>query len=216
MVSSFRGCLHTEADIASVIYAAYTSRVPQVSRRMSDIEKKKVRPGDVFVYQQSTSGILRWTDGWKWSPSRINSNFMVYKNEAMIKKCATGILNDEKYCVVVYTNNDECIGQCASRLLGISSAVRVQHHSKRSSPRREHAKPLSGYRKKCMVPFLFEHRGDSSDYFSSEDRDAPYRSDKFAEYMRHSAMQVGVHESDEMEGFRRSVFNDIYECETFF
>ncbi|KAF9905669.1 hypothetical protein BX616_000961 [Lobosporangium transversale] len=36
-------------------------------------------PGSVFVFDESESGICRWTDGRIWSPSRINGNFLVYK-----------------------------------------------------------------------------------------------------------------------------------------
>ena len=35
--------------------------------------------GNVFVYEEATSGIKRWTDGIPWSPSRILTNFLIYR-----------------------------------------------------------------------------------------------------------------------------------------
>ncbi|PVH70542.1 hypothetical protein DL98DRAFT_380014, partial [Cadophora sp. DSE1049] len=34
--------------------------------------------GNVFIYEEHSSGIKRWTDGVPWSPSRILGNFLVY------------------------------------------------------------------------------------------------------------------------------------------
>lgn len=193
MVSSFRGCVHDEADIASIILGAYASRLAQVGRRMSDAEKKAILPGDIFVYQPGKSGIRRWTDGWKWSPSRISHNFMVYRADAMVKKCAVGTVHGEKYCVVVYAR-DECVGQCASAVLGPAVGVKVHRYVKR--PSRPRAEPAF-----C------------------EERSADYRSEKFAQYMTRNSIfkRMSFDETnDEMDGFRKSVFNDINECEMYF
>ncbi|KAJ6151044.1 hypothetical protein N7470_007638 [Penicillium chermesinum] len=35
--------------------------------------------GSVFIYEENSSGIKRWTDGVTWSPSRILGNFLVYR-----------------------------------------------------------------------------------------------------------------------------------------
>lgn len=51
--------------------------MPKVTRRLRDDERKLVRSGQVFVFDERESGIKRWTDGLLWSPSRILWNFLV-------------------------------------------------------------------------------------------------------------------------------------------
>jgi hypothetical protein len=38
-----------------------------------------IKSGNVFIYEEHSSGIKRWTDGVPWSPSRILGNFLVYR-----------------------------------------------------------------------------------------------------------------------------------------
>ncbi|KAG0249461.1 hypothetical protein BG011_009275 [Mortierella polycephala] len=38
-----------------------------------------ITPGSVFVFDETETGICRWTDGRIWSPSRISGNFLVYR-----------------------------------------------------------------------------------------------------------------------------------------
>ncbi|KAK9723036.1 Global transcription regulator sge1, variant 2 [Basidiobolus ranarum] len=48
-------------------------------RRLHEKEKKLLRSGSVYVFDEKESGIKRWTDGRLWSPSRILGNFLVYR-----------------------------------------------------------------------------------------------------------------------------------------
>lgn len=51
--------------------------MPKIKRRLRDDERKLIRSGQVFVFDERESGIKRWTDGLLWSPSRILMNFLV-------------------------------------------------------------------------------------------------------------------------------------------
>lgn len=53
--------------------------MPKVKRRLREEERKMIRSGQVFVFDERESGIKRWTDGLVWSPSRILWNFLVYR-----------------------------------------------------------------------------------------------------------------------------------------
>jgi hypothetical protein len=53
--------------------------MPKVKRRLREEERKLIRSGQVFVFDEKESGIKRWTDGLVWSPSRILWNFLVYR-----------------------------------------------------------------------------------------------------------------------------------------
>ncbi|KAI0477002.1 Gti1/Pac2 family-domain-containing protein [Xylaria cf. heliscus] len=51
-----------------------------VPRRPHDRERGQlIQSGNVFIYEEHSSGIKRWTDGVPWSPSRILGNFLLYR-----------------------------------------------------------------------------------------------------------------------------------------
>lgn len=56
--------------------------MPKVSRRLREDERRYIRSGSVFVFDERESGIKRWTDGLLWSPSRILWNFLVSSDTA--------------------------------------------------------------------------------------------------------------------------------------
>ncbi|OBZ91595.1 Global transcription regulator FGP1 [Choanephora cucurbitarum] len=53
--------------------------LPRITRRLQEKERQLVRSGSIFVFDETESGIKRWTDGRIWSPSRIMGNFLVYR-----------------------------------------------------------------------------------------------------------------------------------------
>lgn len=76
IVSSCR----TTDDAHRVFHAAGILRVlgPMVHRRLDAEERRFVRPGSVFVWEERSTtseaaglGIERWTDGLRWGPSRV-------------------------------------------------------------------------------------------------------------------------------------------------
>jgi Gti1/Pac2 family transcription factor len=77
---TWRGFVHTAWDAAMVVEACLDGTLIHCPRRPHDRERQHViRSGSVFVYEALASGIKRWTDGLTWSPSRINGNFLVYR-----------------------------------------------------------------------------------------------------------------------------------------
>ncbi|WVR03339.1 hypothetical protein IAU60_000330 [Kwoniella sp. DSM 27419] len=90
----FRGYIETTFDALLVFEAARRGMIPRVTRRLIEREKGMVQSGAVFVFDESESGIKRWTDGLVWSPSRILGNFLIYretdkKNSATPNKNST-------------------------------------------------------------------------------------------------------------------------------
>ncbi|KAI1303227.1 hypothetical protein EDD11_005441 [Mortierella claussenii] len=52
----------------------------KASARGDDISNPSlITPGSVFVFDETESGICRWTDGRIWSPSRICGNYLIYR-----------------------------------------------------------------------------------------------------------------------------------------
>ncbi|EJD51190.1 hypothetical protein AURDEDRAFT_121079 [Auricularia subglabra TFB-10046 SS5] len=74
----FRGFIRSTYDALLVFEAALSGRIPRVTRRFTDNEKRNdIRSGYCFVFGEEEAEIKRWTDGITWSPSRINKNFLV-------------------------------------------------------------------------------------------------------------------------------------------
>ncbi|KAB2569522.1 putative camp independent regulatory protein [Lasiodiplodia theobromae] len=80
MQPTWHGFVHTTQDALTIIEACLNGTLVHCPRRPHDRERASlIRSGSVFVYEESTSGIKRWTDGLSWSPSRIMGNFLVYR-----------------------------------------------------------------------------------------------------------------------------------------
>ncbi|CED83002.1 Gluconate transport-inducing protein [Phaffia rhodozyma] len=75
----FRGIVETTLDALVIFQAAKQGLIPRVTRRLSEKERGMIQSGAVFVFDEGESGMKRWTDGLVWSPSRILSNFLVYR-----------------------------------------------------------------------------------------------------------------------------------------
>jgi hypothetical protein len=76
---AFRGYIETTLDALLVFEACRQGILPMVTRRLHDRERRHVVSGAVFVFDERSAGIRRWTDGRVWSPSRILNNFLVYR-----------------------------------------------------------------------------------------------------------------------------------------
>lgn len=77
---TYHGYVATTQDALILFEACLTGVLHHVPRRPHDRERSHlVRSGSVFIYEENSSGIKRWTDGVTWSPSRILGNFLVYR-----------------------------------------------------------------------------------------------------------------------------------------
>ncbi|KAL2828238.1 Gti1/Pac2 family-domain-containing protein [Aspergillus cavernicola] len=77
---TYVGYVQTTKDALLLFEACLAGVLHHVPRRPHDRERSHlVRSGSVFIYEENSSGIKRWTDGVPWSPSRILGNFLVYR-----------------------------------------------------------------------------------------------------------------------------------------
>lgn len=112
---SFYGCVHTERDCFELITRARQGKIGVVMSRLNEKEKSIIRPGSLFIYSESASGILRWTDKKDWTPSRVQGVFLVYKElkGGLCKKTFTLRQSDQVWRLVAYTLLDwEENGSC--------------------------------------------------------------------------------------------------------
>jgi hypothetical protein len=67
-------------DALILFEACLRGRIVHVPRRPHDRERSQlIKSGNIFIYEEHSSGIKRWTDGVPWSPSRILGNFLLYR-----------------------------------------------------------------------------------------------------------------------------------------
>ncbi|KAI8803196.1 Gti1/Pac2 family-domain-containing protein [Cladochytrium replicatum] len=101
-IETFYGLIETTHDALIVFESCRLGLLQRVGRRLHETERKEVRSGSVFVYNEKESSIKRWTDGRLWSPSRILGNFLVYKElDKKIQKKGQRFIRDGKNLVEV-------------------------------------------------------------------------------------------------------------------
>ncbi|KAG9241787.1 Gti1/Pac2 family-domain-containing protein [Calycina marina] len=80
LIPTFVGYISSTQDALLLIQQCIDGSKHHVRRRAHDREREElIRSGHCFLYEESRSGIKRWTDGISWSPSRILGNFLVYR-----------------------------------------------------------------------------------------------------------------------------------------
>ncbi|KAG7191632.1 uncharacterized protein KQ657_002901 [Scheffersomyces spartinae] len=80
MNPTFYGYINSTTDALILIQNVLDNQFLLVRGRLQGKERAcLIRSGNVFVFIEEQSGIKRWTDGISWSPSRINGQFLVYK-----------------------------------------------------------------------------------------------------------------------------------------
>jgi hypothetical protein len=78
--ATYYGFIGSTYDALILFEACIAGQIKHVSRRPHDRERERViQSGRIFIYEENTSGIKRWTDGISWSPSRILGNFLIYR-----------------------------------------------------------------------------------------------------------------------------------------
>jgi hypothetical protein len=80
-MNSFYGYVNTPADAGLLIFCSKdtSERVVPVRRRLIAEERAQICSGSVFVFCEQDSGMRRWTDGMRWSKSRVEGQFLVYR-----------------------------------------------------------------------------------------------------------------------------------------
>ncbi|OTA60231.1 hypothetical protein K449DRAFT_332682, partial [Hypoxylon sp. EC38] len=80
LLPTFTGYISSTMDALILFEACLRGVLFHVPRRPHDRERSNlIVSGNVFIYEEHSSGIKRWTDGVPWSPSRILGNFLLYR-----------------------------------------------------------------------------------------------------------------------------------------
>lgn len=71
MQVSYTGFLHDTHDALLVFEACRRDLLPMLSRRLNEEEKHRlVKSGAVFVWDETATGVKRWTDQYAWGECR--------------------------------------------------------------------------------------------------------------------------------------------------
>lgn len=73
-----------DAQDALILFEAVRLNIlPLITRRLNGNERAQLRSGNVFVWEESESkgGLSRWTDGRRWSQSRMRGDFLWYEEQ---------------------------------------------------------------------------------------------------------------------------------------
>jgi len=90
LVETFYGFIDKPKDGLIIFQAVKDGLLPSIQRRLTNEQRIQIKSGSVFVFNENESNIKRWTDGRNWTPSRVQGDFLVYreleKNLDKIKK----------------------------------------------------------------------------------------------------------------------------------
>ncbi|OZJ05439.1 hypothetical protein BZG36_01639 [Bifiguratus adelaidae] len=78
-METYYGHLQTPQDALLLVEATKQDMLPRIHRRLSLSERGQIRSGDVFIWEENEAGMRRWTDGRRWSPSRVGGVFLTYR-----------------------------------------------------------------------------------------------------------------------------------------
>ncbi|KAI8055091.1 Gti1/Pac2 family-domain-containing protein, partial [Syncephalis plumigaleata] len=78
-METYFGYIETVQDALLIFESCRIGALPRVHRRLNERERRWLRSGSVYVWDEEESDVRRWTDGRLWSPSRIRGRFLVYR-----------------------------------------------------------------------------------------------------------------------------------------
>lgn len=135
-METYNGYVRTPADAILLIQACYNGFLPCVRKRLSPKEGRSIRNGSVFIWEEHETGLRRWTDGRKWSPSRVSGRFLVYRemkrkelNESVAKPASELDITSEGPCQrrdfrsVVGIADDQLAHQPQSQFMKLSFSI---------------------------------------------------------------------------------------------
>ncbi|OMJ24890.1 cAMP-independent regulatory protein pac2, partial [Smittium culicis] len=71
-------------------------RLQTVPRRLNDEERRSIRSGCVFVWNEKESGIRRWTDRFNWSASKTAEDFLIYSEWSLPRRKTSKSISDSQ------------------------------------------------------------------------------------------------------------------------
>lgn len=74
-----KGYLRSYEEAFLIVHALRLGFIEPSRERLSLKEREDIRSGNIYVFIENKTLIMRWTDGITWSPSKILGSFLLYK-----------------------------------------------------------------------------------------------------------------------------------------
>ncbi|KAK9764166.1 Gluconate transport-inducing protein [Basidiobolus ranarum] len=87
-METYYGYVENVHDALLIFEACRLGQLRRVQRRLSDKERRSLRSGSVYVWEEEEASMKRWTDGRTWSPSRVHGCFLTYRELENKRKSA--------------------------------------------------------------------------------------------------------------------------------
>lgn len=78
MKETFFGYVNSIWQALILIEAARLGVLPRIKRRLRETDRRSIKSGAIFVWDEEEAGIIRWTDGLRWSSSKDFGDFVAY------------------------------------------------------------------------------------------------------------------------------------------
>ncbi|KAJ7669667.1 Gti1/Pac2 family-domain-containing protein, partial [Mycena rosella] len=78
--------IRNAGDVLVVLEAVRRGILPLVTHRLSGSERDQLGNGNVFVWEESQNegGLVRWTDGRRWSQSKVCAECLLYEEKVEV------------------------------------------------------------------------------------------------------------------------------------
>ncbi|ODV63267.1 Gti1/Pac2 family protein ASCRUDRAFT_93798 [Ascoidea rubescens DSM 1968] len=78
-METYHGMISSTNDAILLMEATRLSILPKITRRLTEHERKSIKSGSIYIWDEEEAGMRRWTDGRSWSASRVSGCFLNYK-----------------------------------------------------------------------------------------------------------------------------------------
>jgi hypothetical protein len=174
---TFIGHISAKHDAKILVECCIRGLLKPIPRRLRECERDKlIQSGNVFIYEEDSSRITRWTDGKRWGPSRKDGDFLIYKEttelvtkkksktESKTKRSNRGISKPEPY------GRGLAVSPRASGLCGRRTASPLTTKNAESGPQGAvNNKPQQTLTKKSVAITLGQSRFHLVSYYTLED-----------------------------------------------
>lgn len=76
----YHGFIASTIDALILFEGCLSGQINHIARRLFDWERKYfIKSGNMFIHEEHSSSIKRWTNGVFWSPSRVLGNYLIYR-----------------------------------------------------------------------------------------------------------------------------------------
>lgn len=74
-----KGYLRSYDEAFLIVHALRLGYISPIRKRLTQRERDEINTGNIYIFIENKTMMVRWTDGCTWSPSKILGPFLLYK-----------------------------------------------------------------------------------------------------------------------------------------